>query len=583
MPRLPAPEDYGRAAAPQVTRQVVTQRVAPMDRSSELLSRLGAMAMEEADRLDGLAAENALNKLRERRVNLTVNPEEGFQRLQGGAVIERPVLDEFPASFQRSIDDISQGLSAGARKRFQSRASEQMTGFRTDLMRHVAAQTDKFRGDVFAATIEVEANYAASMWGDAVAVDAAVQRAAEAVAPEIERLGFVGEDGAKLREAFIQRQIGTVITGAVRGALDNQSGRRAQEIYDQYEDYLSLSQRQQLGSMIRTATAWEQGQELGQQAFAMLEAGQSMVEIEKFLQSQTGDAKDVYQNATGVYRSLQGARQAQREELGDQALREINNGANWMAIRHRYVGGMSPRAVEAMDRAARAGVGTGGARRTDMGAWYELQQMAVSDDPNVRDRFAQMDLHEHIDYLSDADFKQLAGLQRRLRSGDESEVRDVATFAQQIATARNDVKINTSTPAGKQRAAQLERYIRDEADRRSRELGRNLSYAEREELIAEATTPVSTRGLFGRQQVYRFETDAPATVQEEQGQTTAPASTPANPRRALIESLGPEAQALGMTRNQRTQIISAYQQANRGALPTEEEIVATYRIYFQDQ
>ena len=399
MPRLPSPSDLGGALAPRPSRGVTEHRPAVLDRGTEFLADLGVLAEKETERLDGLAAEDALNRLKGIRVDLTLGEGKGFQHVRGGAVIERPVLREFPDAFNREIEHISQGLRTGrARQRFQEKAQPEALGFRTDLMRHVAAQTDAFAGATFKATVQVEAGVAGAMYADPIAVSAALQRVEERTADEAVRLGMTGKDSQDLLLAFSQQNAGAVVSAAIKGALGNNDSPTAMALLEQYGGKLSEEQRRGLDTAVKSANAWDVGQSLAEEAFAMTQAGVSATKVEQYLIDNTRGNQAAYGNAQAVLGQLMGARQEQRKEASEGAQDEINRGANWGAIRHKYLDSMSPEAVAAFDARVKA-TAEGKKPTTDNAIWNGLMT-TLSLDPAA---FRQLDLNEFT--LSDSDYK----------------------------------------------------------------------------------------------------------------------------------------------------------------------------------
>lgn len=566
MPRLPSAADFGGPAAPRPSRAVTEHQAGTLDRTGALVSGLGDMVLKETDRLESLSAENALNKLRERRVELTLSPEKGFQRLQGGAVVEKPILDEFPAAFQGAIDEVGKGLSAGAQRKFQQRAAGELTGFRTDLLRHVAAQTDKFRSDVFNAAVSVESSYASAMWADPAAVEGSIQRVLELLPAEVERQGLTDP---KMKQLFLQQSAGAIVTAAVQGALTGDDSATALRYFEQYGDKLTEQQRRQMHNAVRSATSWDAGQALGQQAYDMMLSGKSMTQIEKHLLSETRGAKDTYQNAKAVFNQMHGAFKENQRQAADAAQDRINRGEPWEKIRGQYLGSMDPSSVDAFDRrvkAERAGRNV----QTDFSAWQEVSERILAGD--------DFDLNSYADRISTPDLKSL--YDRKQKAGQPDSLRDVRTLEQQLGEAYGLLGYGNK-PRDKERKGQLSLWVSQEIDRRQAELRRALTYGERQEVIQEGARVVGKNTLFGLEygEVRRFE--EAELVPEGVPPTPVAESAPKGALASLVRNPSPEAEALGMTVEERAAIIQEYRSRRAGALPSEAEILRIYRILTQ--
>lgn len=543
MPRLPSPEDLGGVLAPRPARGVTEIRPAPLDRGTEFLTALGNLAEQETERLEGIAAENALNKLRERRVDLTMAEGKGFQHVRGGAVIERPVLKEFPDAFNREIEQISMGLNTRrARERFQQKAQAEALGFRTDLMRHVAAQSEAFADATFKATVQVEAGVAGAMYSDPIAVDAALQRVEERAADEAVRLGMTDP---KLRELFTQQTSGAVVTAAIQGALGNNDSPTAMALLEQYGDKLSEQQRRGLDTAVQSANAWDVGQSLAEEAFSMTQAGVSATKVEQYLIDKTRGNKAAYGNAQTVLGQLMGARQEQRREASESAQDEINRGANWGAIRHKYLGSMSPEAVAAFDsRAATAAKG----RKTEpnFALYFELSQRIAQGDTGVI-------LPEYVDQLSES---ELSKLDTQLRAAQTDKgARDLRTLDQQFAAAEMQMSRTAEKPMLIREKGLFRDWVTTEIELEMERKGRELDYQERQAIIRRGMLVVEEGGWFSSDvRGYHQPRLTPRPAQ------AAPTAAPS----VIVPG------------DDRAMIIQGYIQ-NQGRRPTEAEIQETYR------
>jgi len=455
-----------------------------IDRSGAVFATIGEMVKREADQLEDVAAEDALNKLREKRIELTMGPDKGFQRLQGGAVVSRPVLDEFPAEFGKEIESIEGTLfSPRAKAKFRQRANSEASGYKADLLRHVASQTEKYRTDVFNSTLKVESGYAASQFTDPTAVSAAIGRVAEKSAAEAERQGITDP---KALELFLQETSGAVAYAAIRGALDADQSAVAQQIFDTYKDKLSDTQKHAVMPGIQSATAWDAGQILATNAFAKKQAGEPPTDIERYLIAETKGNKQMYANAQSVLGQLERAKKEELMNNADAAQNEINKGAPWQKIRGRYLNQMDPSVVAAFDQRAKALAESGrdgGAPRikTDRATYYELTVLAGDDD---REKFRKR-LLESSGKLSDSDFQHFTDKLAKAKK-DPEELKDMKTYAQQLSDAHDRVQINGRKDADKRGA--FDAYVDSQLRAKQKELGRIPNQDERELVIRKAET-----------------------------------------------------------------------------------------------
>ena len=217
MPRLPTAEDLGtRIARP--TRGVVSIAADPTGGAiAGVADGIGQIVDEETRKLEELAAQDALNTLERRRLEMTYDPEKGFSNITGSAVLSRPLMKEVPEAFDNEIKTLSAGLKTKrAQQYFQQRAAGVKNGITGDLFRHVALQTDKAHETTEQATIDLQADIAAK---DPTRLDGAMAIAAETAAKAVARLRLdPSKDGAQIA-LMTQRAQGRVVVATLNTML----------------------------------------------------------------------------------------------------------------------------------------------------------------------------------------------------------------------------------------------------------------------------------------------------------------------------------------------------------------------------
>jgi hypothetical protein len=266
------------------------------------------MAEEEAQRVSDAAAEDALNKLRERRLDLTYGEEKGFTKLQGGDVIKRPVTDEYPQMFQKEIEGISAGLAGKAsRDKFNARAAAELNSYKGDVYRHVAQQTDKFYTDTFNSTVAVgakEANASPSM------VNSALLRTTEAVDKEIKRRGLTDANEIAV---FKQQHVGAIHAAAIDGMLSRNESQAASVYLEMNKANMAQSQIDKLEHVVKAQSDWALGENTAIRASDM-----EPKEAQAFIEKETRGNKQAYAAAQSVLN--------QREQAKEQANRQLKGG-----------------------------------------------------------------------------------------------------------------------------------------------------------------------------------------------------------------------------------------------------------------
>ena len=235
MPRLPTAEDLGtRIARP--TRGVVS--IAPDQTGSAIAGiadSIGRIADEETRKLEELSAQDALNTLERKRLEMTYDPEKGFSNVTGSAVLNRPLLKEVPEAFDNEIKNLSAGLKTKrAQQYFQMRAANVKNGITGDLFRHVAMQTDKAHDAIETDTIKTLESVVAA---DPTRLDSALAGAGGVSAGNAKRNSIT--DPAMLT-VLKQQTEGRVVMSAVRSmmAAENPDFDRIGAILKQHESLI---------------------------------------------------------------------------------------------------------------------------------------------------------------------------------------------------------------------------------------------------------------------------------------------------------------------------------------------------------
>lgn len=254
MPRLPAPEDFG-VSAPRPSRGVTD--ISPVQVQADLatgaaMGKFADLIKQESDRLDETVALDAMNQLREKRTELTYG-DDGFTKLQGGAVVKRKVTDEYPEKLKAQIEALGAGISSpAARMRFQQAANAQLADLRKDVYVHVAAQTDVYNTNTFNKAIEQfvqKASYG-NTWE-------ALTDAAPLIEREIQRHGYV--DPVEIT-GFKQEIYGRIHAGAIDGMLQGGKATEAAAYLTANREAMTKAQLDRYGPKLKTASDAQAGE-----------------------------------------------------------------------------------------------------------------------------------------------------------------------------------------------------------------------------------------------------------------------------------------------------------------------------------
>lgn len=177
-------------------------------------------ALKEQEHQDDLRVEESLNALREKQLDLTLNPQSGYSQQLGKNAIQRPsgqgLSDEYMGQFTTATQELTKSLSTERqRQKFGQRAAILGTEFRLGLMRHESAQVKNYANGVDEGVVKVEIENAARNWSDPAAIETALARVDGAIERKRQREGVAAElivDVRRDARSLVHR-------GALMGAL----------------------------------------------------------------------------------------------------------------------------------------------------------------------------------------------------------------------------------------------------------------------------------------------------------------------------------------------------------------------------
>lgn len=306
MPKLPSPDDYA-LAVPSPARSLNTVQAAQTSTApAKVFSGLAQMAEQEADRLADASADDALNKLREKRLELTNAPDKGFAHIKGGGVIQRPVTDEYPALLKNEIEGLGANLNGAARTKFNQRAAGELNAFKGDVYRHVAQQTDSFYESTFQSSVAVGVKEAAS---GLERVNEALNRTKTAVEKEMERRGLTD---ANEQAVFRQQYEGAIHAAAIDGMIDRGDVAGASTYLQVNKAGMSQQQVDKLEPIVKRQTDFVFGTTLATEAAKM-----PPKEAQAYLVKETKGNKGAWEAAQAALTQFEQATQmADRQAKG---------------------------------------------------------------------------------------------------------------------------------------------------------------------------------------------------------------------------------------------------------------------------
>lgn len=237
MARLPSITEIGNPAPRAVGGPIASYRTGQVEEATADLGRvLSVHAEKELDRIDDSRAEDAFNKLREKQMELTLDPERGYTNQRGRMAVERktPLIEDYGKQYDQAVGEISSGLSTDRqRAKFKQRADAASVSFRSEVLRHTMRETDKHRIEVLEGVLSTETQNAGANWGDQGVVDQARARIEHNLSQIYGKTGMAKEKA----KADLAKAMAKVHDSVVSSAMSNGA-------YDYAESYIKANAKE---------------------------------------------------------------------------------------------------------------------------------------------------------------------------------------------------------------------------------------------------------------------------------------------------------------------------------------------------
>lgn len=186
-----------------------------------VLSEMGALVHAEGQKIDGLQAEEALSKIRQARLDLTMG-EQGAYSVKGGGVLDPKYASNYKSQLETTTAGIMANLSPGAQARLKPHADREATGLQSDVLRHSMGEAEKYHGLVREGSAATAQSVGIAQWNDPVAFQAQMVELDKIAMADARRMGLTGESDEEKSTltALRQKRMSPLLAGAVTAALD---------------------------------------------------------------------------------------------------------------------------------------------------------------------------------------------------------------------------------------------------------------------------------------------------------------------------------------------------------------------------
>jgi len=222
---------------------------ASSDSDARVMREVAADVEKWSASIDQTQAQDALNKLRAKRQDLT-SGEDGYMRVEGGNVLKKgpdgqTMYETLPARLQSGADEIGAGLSPMAQKLYKQAAQNEILAYKSEVARHGLNQTEKYQAGVYKDTAATLTDRALLSADDPKALETVVSSLEKATLARAEQLGIPGE-------AMARGVVSDVYKAVIKRAIDSGDSAKAIGAFEMYKGKLDGKDMLALEDQIKT-------------------------------------------------------------------------------------------------------------------------------------------------------------------------------------------------------------------------------------------------------------------------------------------------------------------------------------------
>jgi hypothetical protein len=419
MPKLPDYTALGQSPTPTPSTHVTgphgyeTAVGDAMQKFGTSMQEMSQTIERVQDRNDKYAAEDAYNKLLDRKMDLTFG-EDGFTKKKGEDAVKGNLMEDYDERMGSAIEDIGGELSnPRQQKYYRDRARIAALQYKQDVLKHVTTESDVYQKEVFGATLETERRNAAVRWSDPNAIRASQTRMDAAIDQEADRMGW-----SKKKKDQMKYEAGsTMHIGIIQSAVSEKNPKYARSWFEANKDAIDPSKYNAIENLIGQADLTEFGQAVVDDVITRgLNEQEALAEVR---QKYSGDEEEKAKKEIKIhFGEIQAAADDNAFEIYAEYQGSPSDKLEAVKANVSVWDNMSGRAKNALNRQAKAdakgGVPAGG------GDYYAIRQM-MKDDYN---KFKSLNLNRYV-----------------LNDGNRKELIDIQTDQQKAVTAQTQQQI----------------------------------------------------------------------------------------------------------------------------------------------
>jgi hypothetical protein len=278
---------------------------------AQLSGQVLDFAAREKQKLDRLKADEGATRLRDASTELLVG-DGGALTVQEGGVLQKDYLKRYVDAYDAKAKEIGGSLAnPDQRIAFERERDQLRSSYMRSILTHSLAESDKYAETTFQGQRASFVNYAQAQYNNPDAIKAGVEGVRAAVLNRAAQKGIT--DQATLDQMMLE-ETGNVHAGVVEAARKAGAVNYAKDYFAAVRDSLTAAQAQDLETRLKPAIAFDTGNTVASQAFEMKQAGESAVNIQKFINDNT-DTPEARGAAQSIMQELE---QAYKKDIDEQ-------------------------------------------------------------------------------------------------------------------------------------------------------------------------------------------------------------------------------------------------------------------------
>lgn len=302
MPILPNPDTLERVAVrPGSSVASYSGAAGPGLAMAGIGADVRRMAEQEQLQLDDLRVNEAITKLRQKELDLTLG-EQGYASIKGGDVLARPLVKDYGVQYDTVAAGIGSNLSGRQRAKFDQAAQKGKSQFQAGVMRHSLVETQKAFGEHDKAGISAENDVIANMPDNEMAVSQSKANIKSIVVSAAAREGFhLGTpQGDAVVSSLVQAAVGNANLRAVSSLLAAKKTTAAAAYFEANKAEMTADQIKLAEHQLKPMVAFALAGGIQDKVLGLRAQKKSEVEIEQFIRKEAKGDDDVYKNAQSL-------------------------------------------------------------------------------------------------------------------------------------------------------------------------------------------------------------------------------------------------------------------------------------------